>query len=217
MTFRILAACFASLCIFNACSGGSGSGTPATPATPSHSSNQPLLYSLGAATAESTSTSTPPAGTLGLQSLDLTFTYAGQSNAVLVYEVGYTGKFTIASSCTAGPTVAARTRFAATATPTASATATAKPSATATATATAKPSATATASASPVATPTATASGAVSATATFTGSTPGAGPGSVLTVTAGSTGGTCQFTVTDSSNNTSVLFVGNTLTTGSVS
>jgi hypothetical protein len=36
-------------------------------------------------------------------------------------------------------------------------------------------------------------------------------------VTAGATGGTCQFSVTDSNSNTSILFVGNTLTTGSVS
>jgi len=109
MTFRTRADSFASLCIFDACSGGSGSGTPSVPETASQSSNPPLLSSLGSATTQ---------GSMGLQSLDLTFTYAGKANAVLVYEVGYTGKFTMASSCTTGPTVAARTRVAATATPT---------------------------------------------------------------------------------------------------
>jgi hypothetical protein len=121
------------------------------------------LYPLDSA---STSSTTPAPGVLGLQSLNVTFTAASQSNAVLVYEEGYTGSFTVASACTNA---------------------------------------------------TGAASGAVPATALFAGSATGTGPGAVLTLTSGATGGTCTFTVTDSNSGQAVLFVGNTRTSGTVS
>ena len=42
------------------------------------------------------------------------------------------------------------------------------------------------------------------------------GPGAVLTITAGSTGGNCVFTITGASSKTATVFVGNTVTTGNV-
>ena len=42
------------------------------------------------------------------------------------------------------------------------------------------------------------------------------GPGAVLTVTAGTNGGTCVFTITGASAKTATVFVGNTATTGNV-
>jgi hypothetical protein len=123
-----------------------------------------MLYALGSSV--SPETSTPPAGVLGVQSLNLTFTGTGQTNAVLAYETGYTGSFTVASSCTNAAGAA---------------------------------------------------SGTSPATATFAGSKTGTGPGAVLTVTAGATGGTCTYTITDSGSNSAILFVGTSLTTGSIS
>ncbi len=156
---RVSCVCFAAL--ITACSGG---GSPSGPSPAAAKSSGPLLYALGSSTAPQTST--PPTGVLGVQSLNLTFTGTGQTNAVLAYETGYAESFTVASSCKNAAGAA---------------------------------------------------SGTTPATATFGGSTTGTGPGAVLTVTAGATGGTCTYTITDSNSNSSILFVGTSLTGGTVS
>jgi len=165
MTIRAL--CFrivllSGVALVTACSGGGASSAPSS--STATKTSGPLLYTLGSNV--SPNTSTPPSGVLGVQSLNLTFTGTGQTNAVLAYETSYVGSYTVASSCTNA---------------------------------------------------TGAASGTSPATATFAGSTTGSGPGAVLTVTAGATGGTCTFTITDSQNNTAILFVGTSLTGGSIS
>ncbi len=161
MSFRIFAACALSLCALvdlPGCSGGSD-GSAAAPAA----ANPPLLYPLSSSEGPE---ATPAPATLGVQSLNLSFTGTSQANAVLVYEKGYTGTFTVTASCQAAAGAGA---------------------------------------------------GTVPATALFAGAATGAGPGAVLTVIAGATGGTCSFTVTDTNKQQSVLFVGTSLTGGTVS
>jgi len=162
MTFRIFAACALSLCALvdlPGCSGGSsGSAAPAAVAA-----NPPLMYPLSSSEGPE---ATPAPAALGVQNLNLSFTGTSQDQAVLVYEKGYTGNFTVNASCQAAAGAG---------------------------------------------------QGTVPATALFAGATTGAGPGAVLTVVAGATGGTCSFTVTDTNKQQSVLFVGTSLTGGTVS
>lgn len=158
----------AAMAVLAGCSGGSSAASPAASATLSPSSNTgPQLYQL--ASGSSGTITEPPAGTLGLKTLDLAFTATAQNQAVLVDESGYTKTFALTSQCTASAGAA---------------------------------------------------TGAVPATAIFTAASPtsGTGPAAVLTITAGATGGTCTFTITDANTTaqSAVIFVGTTLTAGSV-
>lgn len=149
----------------SACGGGGSSGNPTAtvPQTTNQNGNL-LLYPLSGSGPFPTTTT--PSGVVGEQNENLTFTASGQKTALLVFESGYTGAFTVASSCQT-PTVA---------------------------------------------------SGATGvATAAFASTATSDGPGAVLTVTAGATGGTCTFTISDASKNSVTVFVGNTITNGSVS
>ncbi len=160
-SFSVRMALLCTAAAMTACSGG---GATSAPDSSVAKKSGPVLYAL--ASNASPDTSTPPAGVIGVQSLNLTFTGTGQTNAVLAYETEYVESFTVASSCTNAAGAA---------------------------------------------------SGTSPATATFAGSTSGSGPGAVLTVTAGATGGTCTFTVSDSQGNTAILFVGTSLTGGTIS
>ncbi len=90
-----LAFLFSILTLAAALSGCSGGDASSTPQAAKNSA--PLLYPLGSSAA----TATPPAGALGLQSLNLQFTATAQAQAVLVYEQAFTGTFTVTHSCQA--------------------------------------------------------------------------------------------------------------------
>jgi len=111
MRFRL--ACFVSLVavgLFAGCGGGGGGGTsPSAPSAPlataTPAPNSPIqLFLVPASEASGSPIIQPTPGTLGTDTISISFTAVGQTQGLLVYEPGFTGTFSAAvQSCTLTP------------------------------------------------------------------------------------------------------------------